>query len=588
VSFDTCKTTVLIGENNAGKSAVLECINAILGQLRASRFEPKDLHTASKEMLPEKRDPIEVELEFQPSTGTAFTKEEHEVFLKQFDFDDNGLERLRISATYSYDVAAQEFVYEAHFQKKDGPGDRLTQRYTKAIPFYLAEALRDLGREMGTRGGFWGKLMDTVKLSDASKHEIEKLLGDVNAEMLKDKTLNAIQIKLKEMLETVMNLEKVKEGVVISPLAQETTEMVRRSDIYLKAPGADVYFPLTTFGMGIQSVGVLALFRTYVETLGLTNAILGVEEPEAHLHPHLQRFIFGELHGLANQVFLTTHSTFITDEAGLYEIVLLKRKGPVALARQIPRVLPSGKPFLEKTEERILRNYINAENSEVFFAKCVILAEGKSEKLTFPIFAKAMNINLDQVGVSVLPVGGSQFRPFLKILSPPVFDVSCVAACDGDAAKALANTLESLDLVPKDSVKKSLQNDRLLEDVLEPRRCFVVGKVGVKENLESFLFAQGFVAEFEQAISDLDGASSLDEYVQKRDATLRGQGKPAEYHKLDRKQHILDYINDAKPRYAERVAELMTKDGTTDERIPDVFKKVLRAAEAASLAAVKG
>ncbi len=113
VSFDTCKTTVLIGENNTGKSAVLECINAILGQLRASCFEPKDLHTASKEMLPEKRDPIEVELEFQPSTGTAFTKEEHEVFLKQFDFDDNGLERLRISATYSYDVAAQEFVYEA-------------------------------------------------------------------------------------------------------------------------------------------------------------------------------------------------------------------------------------------------------------------------------------------------------------------------------------------------------------------------------------------------------------------------------------------------------------------------------------------
>lgn len=164
----------------------------------------------------------------------------------------------------------------------------------------------------------------------------------------------------------------------------------------------------------------------------------------------------------------------------------------------------------------------------------------------------------------------------------------CVVVCDGDAARALANTLESLDLVPKGSVKKALQKDRLLEEVLEPTGCFVVGNIGVKENLERLLLAQGFVAEFERVISDLDGASSLDDYVKRRDASLKGQGKPADYHKLEREQYILDYIHDAKPRYAERVAELITDGGTTDRRIPDVFKKVLRAAEAASLAAVKG
>jgi len=588
VCFDASKTTLLIGENNAGKSAVLECINAILGQLRVSRFQTADLYTDSKDKPPEKRDPIEVELEFRPSTGTAFTKEEHEAFFKQFDFDDNGHERLRIVATYSYDATDQEFKYDAQFQKKDGPGERLTQRYTKVIPFYLSEALRDLGREMGTRGGFWGRLMERVKLSDTSRQQIEKLLADINAEMLKDKSLEAIQVKLKTMLETVMNLEKAKEGVVISPLAQETTELVRRLEIYLKAPGADIYFPMTSYGMGSQSIAVLTLFRIYVETVGLTNAFLGVEEPEAHLHPHLQRFIFRELHSLPNQVFLTTHSTFITDEAGLYEIVLLKRKGSVAVARQIPRILESGQPFLEKIEERNILNYINAENSEVFFAKCVILTEGKSEKLTLPIFAKAMKINLDQLGVSVLPVGGKNFRPFLKILSQQAFDVSCVTVCDGDAAKGLANVLESLGLVPKGSVKKALQQARLLEEVLEPKNCFVIGNVGQNENFERFLLNQGFVEVFEQAINDMDGPNSLDNYIEKRNDTLKGQGKPAEFHKLDRKIQILDYISEAKPRYAERVAELITNDGTTDDRIPAVFKKALKAAEAASLAAVSG
>jgi len=64
VSFTLTKTTVLIGENNVGKSAVLECLNAILGQVRAERFQPEDLFTSVKNNPPEKRDPIEVELEF--------------------------------------------------------------------------------------------------------------------------------------------------------------------------------------------------------------------------------------------------------------------------------------------------------------------------------------------------------------------------------------------------------------------------------------------------------------------------------------------------------------------------------------------
>lgn len=588
VSFNTRKTTILIGENNAGKSAVLECLNAILGQFRASRFEPTDLHTDGKDNPPERRSPIEVELEFRPSHGTKFTKEEHEAFLKQFDFDDEGHERLRIVATYSYDANAQEFLYDAHFQKKDGPGERVTARHTKALPFYLAEALRDLQREMGLRGGFWSRLMASVKLSEASKRKIEQLLADVDAEIRKDETLNAILGKLKVMLETVMNLEPAVEGVRISPVVQETTELMRRSEIYLKAPGAEVHFPLTNFGMGSQSVGVLALFRTYVEILGLTNAMIGVEEPESHLHPHLQRFIFSELQSLPNQVFLTTHSTFITDQADLYDIVLLKHQGPMTVARQIPRLLPSGRPFLNKIEERNLHNYVNAENSEVFFARCVILAEGKSEKLTFPIFAKAMRISLDRLGVSVLPVGGSHFEPFLKMLSSQALDVCCLAVCDGDAAKHLAHTLKTIGLVSAGSVKKALQQNRLLEDILEPRRCFVIGDIGVKQNLESFLLGQGYLPKFEQAITDLDGAGSLDGYVQRRNATLKAQGKPTDYHTRDRTGQILDYIADAKPRYAERVAELLTNDGTTDARIPEVFKRILRAAEAASLVAIKG
>jgi len=171
------------------------------------------------------------------------------------------VERLRVLAKYGYDGSAQEFRYEAFFQKRDGQGEQLTPRYARQIPFFLVEALHDLGREMTARGGFWSKLMDIVGVSEEARLRIEKLLEEVNAELGKDKTMSAVRDRLTAILESVMNLEKKPDGVVISPLPQEAGLLVRRSEVYVKGPGADIHFPLTQFGMGAQSVGVLTLSR---------------------------------------------------------------------------------------------------------------------------------------------------------------------------------------------------------------------------------------------------------------------------------------------------------------------------------------
>ncbi|MGL4961963.1 MAG: ATP-dependent nuclease [Inquilinus sp.] len=155
--------------------------------------------------------------------------------------------------------------------------------------------------------------------------------------------------------------------------------------------------------------------------------ILVVEEPEAHIHTHIQKTLFDRLNYTDTQIIYSTHSTHISEVSNVENINILGRVGEYCEVYQPAK-------GLQTRQVDALQRYLDAVRSNLLFAKSVLLVEGDAEEILFPILVKrVLGISLDELGISLINIRSTGFRNVAVLFHQERVRKRCAIVTDLDA-----------------------------------------------------------------------------------------------------------------------------------------------------------
>lgn len=153
-----------------------------------------------------------------------------------------------------------------------------------------------------------------------------------------------------------------------------------------------------------------------------------IEEPEAHVHTHIQKTLFENISYKNTQIIYSTHSTHISEASKLDKVNVLAKKGLRCESYQ-----PS--TGLTPEEIRHLQRYLDATRSSLLFARGVILVEGDAEELLIPVLARmVLGVSLDELGVSLINIRSTGFENVACVFNKARIKRNCSIVTDLDKA----------------------------------------------------------------------------------------------------------------------------------------------------------
>ncbi|MFM1705522.1 ATP-dependent nuclease [Aeromonas salmonicida] len=155
---------------------------------------------------------------------------------------------------------------------------------------------------------------------------------------------------------------------------------------------------------------------------------LMIEEPEAHIHTHIQKTLFENFNFKNTQVFVSTHSTQISSVSNISSMNILSRKDT-----KTEVYAPSSN--LEPGNIRCIERYLDAIRSDILFAKSVILVEGDAELILIPALVKTtLGVSLEEMGISLIKMDGTVFKHISDLFHEDRIRSYCSILTDLDSA----------------------------------------------------------------------------------------------------------------------------------------------------------
>lgn len=352
-------TTVFIGPNNAGKSAIIEAVRIALSRRwgqKGTGFTENDVHLSDENGDPRTAPPVKVSFSFEEPSVGAWPEDMVTDLDGIMMVTPEGLNRVSFSITYTWDTSKETFEPAWEFLNSSGAplpsrhrSINLSHFYDYVLFLWLG-ALRDIDDEFIVRSRNWGGLLRAIKVPPELEKTIKETLDNLDAELLKaDPKLSQIADTIGRATEIAMEDSPGSAKLRMLPL--NVWDMLARASVILRNEDLRPWLPLGHHGQGLQSLSVIFLFQAAAAQQisddlheGI-EPIFAIEEPEAHLHPQAARTLWARISEMPGQKLVTTHSPYFVQNVPLHNLRIVRFVNGSTEVSSLPRKMESGVPW---------------------------------------------------------------------------------------------------------------------------------------------------------------------------------------------------------------------------------------------------
>ncbi len=426
---------LLVGENDSGKSAIIDAIKFVLGTHSNDwqKLTKDDFFTGDGKGYETE---IKIICIFK-----GLTEDEAAMFLEWLSIEDRAYslkmtfkakrkEKGNSISEISYDIKAGE----------DEESGVLSGEARNKLRVTHLKPLRDAEYELAPRkGSRLSQILANYDIFQTETGENHKLVEIMN-------TANASVNDYFESGSGMEILETINEKY-LKDFSLTNNGLRSRLDISGNELGK-ILEKLELKGVSSNDVGNLGLGSNNLLFIAAEMLLLKdsnyvglklslIEEIEAHLHPQSQinliDFLSKHSDNIGVQSIITTHSNSLASKVDLNNLIIFKKGKAFSLRK--------GETKLNPGDYEFLRRFLDDTKANLFFAKGVIIVEGDAENLVLPSLAEFIGSPLYKYGISIVNVGSTALLRYAKIFLR--------ANEDGDILDVPVAVITDLDVKPK-------------------------------------------------------------------------------------------------------------------------------------------